>query len=713
MILIYEDSGKLHAGREFSRADSSLQVESASGKRSKIKHQQVLLELQQSDLPDIHDAALRAAAAEVDLDLAWEFAPEAEFSAKELALDYFGAQASHSEQMAMLLALVGAPHYFRRAGKNRFKKAAAEILQQALAGIEKKKRLAEQISAWAQRLQAGDCPEEIAAKLYAILFKPDKNSAEYKAVAEAAQQSQQSALALFQAAGVLADDAAGAYNFHWQRFLFSHFPKGTGFPDLPLPEVQAEDLPLAEGVAAFSIDDSATTEIDDALSVQNLERNLVTVGIHIAAPALALAHGGPWDEVASDRLSTVYMPGNKITMLPDALVQTFTLGAGQARPALSLYLQIDKNSLEILDAQSKLERVPVVANLRLEDLEPVATASWLAQAGQSAAAEQDLAALGMNEPPQLAAKLAFLHRLAQHWKAEREVVRGKPENFSRPDFNFKLYRGEEAVKGDVSGEETVHISQRRRGEPLDLIVAECAIAANSIWGQWLGSLGLPMIYRSQAALAPGVKVRMGVKPQRHAGMGVAAYAWSTSPLRRYVDLVNQRQLLAAVQHGAVAGLHAPFKPKDAQLFAVISSFDAAYSAYNAYQGQMERFWTLRHIQQTGLTEMDGVVFKDEGWVRGDKLPLSLQVLGADGLPRGSRVRVRLGDVDLLQLHIGGTLLAQLDGAQEVDDEDEDGDEGADAADVGELAVAALQADGAEASETGKADEAEVAEKPAP
>ena len=89
MILIYEDSGKLHAGREFSRADTSLQVESASGKRSKIKHQQVLLELQQADIPALDAPALQQAAAELDLNLAWEFAPEDEFSAAQLAVDYF------------------------------------------------------------------------------------------------------------------------------------------------------------------------------------------------------------------------------------------------------------------------------------------------------------------------------------------------------------------------------------------------------------------------------------------------------------------------------------------------------------------------------------------------------------------------------------------------------------------------------------------------
>ena len=255
------------------------------------------------------------------------------------------------------------------------------------------------------------------------------------------------------------------------------------------------------------------------------------------------------------------------------------------------------------------------------------------------------------------------------------MVRGKPENFNRPDFHFKLRKDGQTVKGDVQGDEEALITQRKRGEPIDLIVSECAIVANSTWGQWLGSIGVPMIYRSQAALLPGVKVRMGAKPLPHAGMGVKAYAWASSPLRRYVDLVNQWQLIAAVRHGATAGLLAPFKPKDAQLFAIIGSFDAAYSAYNHYQSQMERFWTLRHIQQAGISELEATVFKDEGWVRADSLPLALQAFGAEKLPRGSRVRIQLGEIDLLSLHISAVVLAQLEAddgnlsEDDVDDED--------------------------------------------
>jgi exoribonuclease-2 len=251
--------------------------------------------------------------------------------------------------------------------------------------------------------------------------------------------------------------------------------------------------------------------------------------------------------------------------------------------------------------------------------------------------------------------------LAQHLKAGREVVRGKPENFNRPDYNFRLVRDNKDTP--PTGQEAVQISVRQRGAPLDLIVAEAMILANSTWGQWLASLGVPAIYRSQASMAPGVKVRMGTKALPHAGIGVPAYAWSTSPLRRYTDLVNQWQIIACAKHGATAALAAPFKPKDAQLFAIISAFDAAYTAYNAYQSGMERFWTLQYLQQENITEVVASLVKEMAggsWlVRADNLPLMLTVMGASGLMRGDKVKVQLGTVDAMALDVSGTVLEKI------------------------------------------------------
>ena len=638
MYALFEEAGKFLAGRVMLETDTSMQIELDSGKRVKIKAANVLLKFDKPQPAELI-AAAQTIAKDIDLDLAWEFAPDAEFSFGDLAREYFEASAGIEKQAGALFRLFEAPHYFRRLGKGNFKKAPEEIVKAALLGIERKKLVLAQIDAWAGELVQGQCPPAVREQLYKLLFKPDKNAPEYKAVVEAARQSQQPPLELLKAAGAI----DSPYHFHWRRFLFENFPKGTGFPALQAPAIK-ETLPAA-AVRAFSIDDSQTTEIDDALSVQGLGSGTVTFGVHIAAPGLAFAPDSPVDQVARARLSTVYMPGHKLTMLPDEVVQAYTLIAGRECPAVSLYVTLDEATLAITASQTRLERVPIGANLRHDQLDSVITEATLTG---DAPADYEFAP-----------ELAFAFRLARHLKAQREVVRGKPENFNRPDYNFRLETDSGIEGSEPQGTESVLITTRQRGSPLDLIVAEAMILANSTWGGWLADCGVPGIYRSQASMAPGVKVRMGTRPAPHAGMGVAQYTWATSPLRRYVDLVNQWQIIACTRFGRTAALAAPFKPKDVQLFAIISAFDSAYAEYNGFQQAIERYWTLRSLAQNGITELDAVVMKD-GLVRADELPLVFRVGGADKLPRGAHVRVRLGGTDLLTLDVHANVVARLD-----------------------------------------------------
>ena len=635
MYALFEDAGKFLAGRVMTDADTSAQIELDSGKRVKVKAANVLLRFEQPAPAELI-ASAQSLAREIDLDLAWEFAPETEFGFADLARDYFEASAGVEKQAAALFRLFEAPHYFRRLGKGNFKKAPEEIVKAALLGIERKKVVAAQIEAWASELEGGSCPEPVREQLYKILFKPDRNAPEYKAVVEAARRSHRAPLDLLTGAGAI----DSPYQFHWRRFLFESFPKGTAFPALAVPTLK-DALPSAD-LEAFSIDDSATTEIDDALSVQGLGSGSVIFGVHIAAPALAFGPDSPVDKVARERLSTVYMPGGKLTMLPDAVVDAYTLTEGRESPAVSLYVTFDEATLEVTGRETRLERIRVAANLRHDKLDDVITEDSLTGEGPA--------------DYRFAKELAFAYRLGRHLKAGREAVRGKPELFNRPDYSFRL----EGAPDEPTGTETVVIGTRRRGSPLDLIVAEAMILANSTWGGWLAECGVPGIYRSQASLAPGVKVRMGTKPAAHAGMGVAQYTWATSPLRRYVDLVNQWQIIACARHGRTAALAAPFKPKDVQLFSIISAFDSAYAEYNAFQSGIERYWTLKYLEQMDLHELSATVMKD-GLVRADALPLVFRAVGAESLQRGARVRVRIGATDLLTLDVHASVIERLDG----------------------------------------------------
>ncbi len=670
MFALFEDAGKFNTGKVLSDSDASSQIELESGKRVKVKATHVLLRFA-APTPEVLLEKAKEVRQSMDITLAYEFAPEEEFSFTDLAHEYFSQSAPTAELVGSLFLLFEHPHYFRRAGKGRFKKADPQVIEQALQAIEKKRLLQEKTDAWAAQLAEGVCAPEIGRELYKILFKPDKNAPEYKAVVQAAKGTGLPPLTLLQKAGAI----QSAYQFHWQRFLFDQFPKGTAFPNLPSPNPSAQK-PLEEslelsGVSAFSIDDSQTTEIDDALSVTGLGESQVVLGIHIAAPGLSLAVDDPFDQVAKSRLSTVYMPGHKITMLPKDVVDRFTLSEGRDCPALSLYITFDAEQLNVLKTETKLERVRIAANLRHDLLESWIDETWIEgqdplSSGGDASRMPPKELLPIEDAH---AKLNFLLRLAKHLKAAREVVRGKPETFNRPDYNFKLEGQNEAQIQALqngmppTGEERVLISQRMRGSALDLIVAEAMILANSQWGRWMADLGVPAIYRSQASLSPGVKVRMSTQALPHAGMGVSCYAWSTSPLRRYTDLVNQWQLIACVRQGKTAALACPFKPKDTALFAIISSFDAAYSAYNSYQQSMERFWTLKFVENQESKEYSASVIKNMPGqpvlARLDELPLVFELHPPRPLQRGEPIRVALHHIDLISLSVEAQFLQSL------------------------------------------------------
>ena len=134
---LFDESGKFLAGRVMSETDTSLQIELDSGKRVKVKSGHVLLRFDAPAPAELIERS-RALAAEIDLDLAWEFAPEGDFGFTELAREYFDARAGVVQQAAALWRLFEAPHYFRRVGKGVFRKASRETVQAALAAIERK-----------------------------------------------------------------------------------------------------------------------------------------------------------------------------------------------------------------------------------------------------------------------------------------------------------------------------------------------------------------------------------------------------------------------------------------------------------------------------------------------------------------------------------------------------------------------------------------------
>ncbi|PIT40114.1 ribonuclease catalytic domain-containing protein [Snodgrassella alvi] len=607
--IFYEESGQFKVAEVVQENEATFLVNTQHGKRAKIKSSHVFLVFEGDAEQFLQQAS--AAAAGIDIGLLWEaVGVEAEFTAAEAASEYFGSNSGQVELAAVLMALYAAPMYFYKKNKGVFKAAPAETLQQALAAIERRKQQEEQINGWIEELLAGRLPAAIAADAKMILHAPDKQSLSYKAVIKAAEQKKISLFALMQSVGAV----PALPDYFLDGFLLAEFPNGMACGDYPLPDIG--NLPVAdEAVRAFSIDDADTSEVDDAFSVQDLPNGNKLVGIHIAAPSLAIDADSALEKLIFERLSTVYYPGGKITMLPDNWVAAFSLDEGDSRPAISLYAEVN-TQFEVVHCKSCIESVYVDRNLRIEHIE---------QAFQPQQMRTD--------------DEIFPHQQEMNWLYDfavaRMQARGKydPARPSQYDYGIKLEAGNQ-----------VRISVRERGAPIDMLVSELMIFANSTWAQMLDAADMAGLFRVQ----PTGRVRMSTHSEPHIGLGLKHYAWFTSPLRRATDYINQKQLISLLDPHASPR----FEPQDAMLFAVLRDFESTYATYNDFQRHMEAYWSLIYIQQEHLQELNAQLIRDD-LVRIEGLPLVSRVSGipVDALPK-SRMKVAITGVDLVQVSVG-------------------------------------------------------------
>ena len=601
MNIFYEESGQFKVAAIVQKNDATYQVDTQHGKRTKVKANNVFAEFDGDMAAFLENA--QAQAADIDTDLLWEVCGEEEFSAEAIAEEYYGHAPTKTELAATLIALYAAPMYFYKKAKGVFKAAPEETLKQALAAIERKKQQDAQIDAWAEALKRGEMPSEIAADLKTILHAPDKQSLTYKAFTKAADALKTSAYELAKKTGGI----TSIPQYLQDGFEIKYFPKGTGFPDLPLPEMP--DLPKAD-VTAFSIDDESTTEVDDALSLTDLGNGTKRVGIHIAAPSLAIKPGDKMEKNIMERLSTVYFPGGKITMLPENWIAAFSLDAGAYRPAVSIYFDVD-SEFNVGEPTCKIEAVNIAENLRIQTIEPHFNAeTGLDEAGEMMFAHHQ--------------DLIWLHQFA----VALQKARGKYEPDRAPQYDYSIELDEE---GKVS------VVRRERGSPIDMLVSEMMILANSTWAQMLHDNDLPGLFRVQ----PAGKVRMSTKSEPHIGMGVQHYGWFTSPLRRAADYINQKQLLSLIDDSA----EPLFQQSDAELFAALRDFDTAYAAYADFQRQMEAYWSLVYLQQQGTSELTATILKED-LVRIEGLPLVTRATGIpfDALPK-TQVLLKITELD--------------------------------------------------------------------
>ena len=616
MNVFYEESGSFKVGAVLADNTTSLQVEAVHGKRSKIKAASVLLRFDKPALSEFMDQAQKVAD-ELDPDFLWECCTQdTEFESNTLASDYFGHSPNPVETAATLILLHNAPIYFYKKGKGRYKAAPPDALKAAIASQEKKRLQAELKARYVEQLCNATLPEAFKAIIPNLLYKPDKNTIEWKALDDACVQLKLSAPRLLEKCGAI----SSSHDYHFNQFLWEHFSNGTEFSETDRQQDLDDfnDLPIAD-VSAFSIDDASTTEIDDAFSITPLKLGSFRIGIHIAAPALGIQLDTPLDKAAANRLSTVYVPGRKITMLADTAIHHFTLSENRICPAVSLYLDV-ADDYTVTHVESRIEKIKIAENLRHDTLEAYFNESTLNNKDSTHPFIKDL-------------------RILWHFACKMETIRGKANdtNNDKVDYSFDVSDGH------------VTIRERRRGSPIDKVVSELMIYANTEWGKQLADANVAGIYRSQG----NGKVKMSTSPAPHQGLGVAQYAWISSPMRRYVDLINQRQLIAMIRDQTP-----PYTRESDNLLIAMRDFEIAHGTYGEFQRAMEHYWCLRWLLQENIQTINAQVIK-ENLVKFDHMPLVMRIPSLPNMAPDTYVKLEIIDIDLFDRSLRAQFVEKL------------------------------------------------------
>ena len=615
-----------------------IQVQNVMNQVVKIPLRQVLCDYGRcptnNPVPSLVDLQnqISALQSEIDLGLLWEdlLAKPELTSVPEITQDYFGT-AEKPQLSAMARLLVSDSLHFQRNGVNFSAHTPEEVAQltELRRARAEKAALKERTSAWLTKVIAANAeqcakeplevPEElepfVKRCLDYLLRGLNSDAVNLLAAATSRLSPRELAIVLLRKTNRLPDDA--------DEFLLANGIH-AGFTDEALqftqalppyaPSPEREDLTHLE---ICSIDDEWTREIDDALSLETLPDGDFQVGIHLANPSFFVHKDDLLDKIAAERPLSLYLPTTTVTMFPEHLgCDLASLNEGQLRPAMSFLVQMKPDG-EILDWRFCPSRIRVTHRLTY--------------------VEADRILQEAPETDRLGTALRGLKTLAEAYQRIREEAGAVSLN--RPEL--KLHVEHDVITAEREDQET----------PSHNLVREFMVMANYLAAKYALRNDLPIIYRCQEAPLDDVhsvihydpidfdqqvrkmkRTRLSTYPAPHFGLGLDLYAQVSSPLRRYADLVLQRQLEAHL-----TGQPLPYQ--QTELFGILDNVDRTASQNRALEREARAFWTLEYLRRNYLGKsIPATVVRQEG-------ALTLAELD-DFFVRGvvmTRDRPRLGD----------------------------------------------------------------------
>jgi len=622
-IVEYLDRGKFEAGLVIREQDRHVGIIDSSGQERLISRDLVMLHHPQLH-PSRADApkaisALRAERAslekELDLNLLWEVAQEQgrSFSAAELAELFFGLR-SMTATSVMLEALMNDRLFFMRRHMEFVPRPPEQVerLRVQQDRIRSRSEGARHTQAMIRDILSGAAPpaspetEALAEELAKYLRNPFTRSRELTQILSAAAPDVDPAEASFEVLDRIGakPDAPRFAFIAGLRSQFSEAALAEAASVAPGPRTA-----LDTGFAV-TIDDEDTVEIDDALSCHPLPGGGLRVQVHIALVADFVAKGGAMDEEAAARATTVYLPETTIPMLPDAVSSDrASLIQGKDRPVLTTDLDIS--------ATGEIQKVSIYpAQISVTRRLDYAEADRLMQSGAS--------------DPDAASQLRMLEEIANRLRERRRMAGAMLVHRREPKVT---------VRGRDIQIRVLDSDSRARA-----MVAEFMVLSNFVAARFSAENRIPIIYRVQPEMrGEAQRPRLSLYPEYHAGVGLDYYAQFSSPIRRYADLVLQRQLVASISGGSVQ----PYNVDE--LLRVLAGAENAEANGRELERRAKRYWILRYLekQATG-SALRALTFREGATAELADFAVRGTLRGAPNLPDQTRIEVQVNRVDPLR-----------------------------------------------------------------
>ena len=627
MLVGYLDEGRLRPALVVREQANQVVTVDSSGRERTLSRDLVLVhypdrrprrELVVDALTQLeHERELLAR--DLDLNLLWEVVREHErsYTAEELAELFFGRRSPVAVAVT-LEALLADRLYFVRRHLN-FVARSAEQVERLRTQYERIRLRSESGRRFTNLLHAvlnnrvlPDAEEAapLIAELKRFLENPFTRSRDMTMMLESAASDISSAEAAYEVLERLGAAPQGP------RFAIIGGLRNA-FSEAALAEAVvavAPPRPRATDLQAITIDDDETVEIDDAISCESRTNGEMCLRVHIALVADFVPRGGAMDAEAAARGATFYLPETTVRMLPDAVsTDRASLIAGQERHVFTTEVLLDASG-DIIRFSIYPEVIQVKARLSYDE------------------ADQLLDAPEARELDGKTQLLQMLHAAAGRLRARRR------------EAGAVLVQRREPKIRVTDGE--IEVTVIDNASPSRQLVAEFMVLSNYCAARFATDHSVPIIYRTQpSAGGEGgqLRARLSLHPDFHAGVGLDCYSQLSSPIRRYMDLALQRQLLSAVTEGSAAR----YKPDE--LLGLLAAAENAEAEGRELERRAKRYWLLRYFQQQlGGRPLEAIVQRGGTSAELDSYAVRGTLHHAPSLATHTRILVRVARVEPLR-----------------------------------------------------------------